>query len=200
MDRRTLMVGATAAMLSGCGRWSVDYEQPLNPAVSRSWKLRHVDVTVPNTLSVNNNNSFAPSADIVWHGEPFGDRRVQVRQILLDGISKGGSGLSGARGVTISARLDHFHAVTPLSVAKAPGAVHNIAYRVQVFDSATAIALTEPQDIQADLEAYVGDAAIVAEIRGQGQRKRIVDHIARVTAGWLGIGFDQRRSFGSIGR
>lgn len=201
MDRRTLMLGGTAALLSGCGRWRVDYETAMSPTVSKSWRLRNVEVTVPNTLSVNhNNNSFAPRADIVWHGEPYGDRRVQVRQILVDGLRKGGEGLPGSRGITLSARLDHFHAVTPLSVAKAPGAVHNISYELQVFDAATAIPLTEPQMIQADLEAYVGDAAIVAEIRGHGQRRRIVDHIGRVTAGWLGIGFDQRRSFDSIGR
>ncbi|MEO0918126.1 MAG: DUF6778 family protein [Pseudomonadota bacterium] len=201
MDRRTLILGGTAALLSGCGRWSVDYEAGLNPAVSKNWTLRRVEVTVPNSLTVNhNNNRFAPRADIVWHGEPYGDRRVQVRQIIVDGLRQGGQGLSGTQGITLSARLDHFHAVTPLSVARAPGAVHNISYELQVFDAATTIPLTEPQMIQADLEAYVGDAAIVAEIRGQGQRRRIVDHIGRVTAGWLGIGFDQRRSFDSIGR
>ena len=120
--------------------------------------------------------------------------------IVEDGIRAGSIGLPGDRDVTILARVQHFHAVTPAAIARSPGAVHNVAYRVQVFDSKTAEPLTEAQNIQADLEAFVGDAAIVAEIQGQGQRVRLVDHISKVTAGWLGIGFDQRRVFDSIGR
>jgi len=78
--------------------------------------------------------------------------------------------------------------------------VHNIAYAIQVFDARTADPITEAETIQADLEAFVGDAAVVAQLQGRGQRPRLVDHIARVTAGWLGLGEDQRRAFGSVGR
>ena len=41
---------------------------------------------------------------------------------------------------------------------------------------------------------------VTAAIEGNTQRVRIVDHIARVTAGWFGMGPDQRRKFTSIGR
>lgn len=200
MYRRTLFLGGMAALLTGCGQWTVDYGEGLNPAVTRKWKLRSVQVTTPAHLTVSNDNTFAPNADIVWHGEPFGNRRAQVAQILKEGIERGGAGLPGDRDVAIVAQVLHFHSVTPASVARAPGAVHNIGYRTQVFDARTSEPLTEIQYIEADLEAFVGDAAIVAEIQGQGQRVRIVDHIAKVTAGWLGIGEDQRRVFESVGR
>ncbi len=200
MDRRTILLGGTAALLSGCGRWQVEYEAGIDPSVTRTWKLADVNVTVPTSLSVSNDNTYAPNADIVWHGEPFGNRRAQVAAIVDEGIRRGAAGLPGSRDVTIVARVGHFHAVTPVAVARAPGAVHNIAYRTQVFDARTAEPLTEAQTIQADLEAFVGDAAIVAQIQGQSQRVRIVDHIAKVTAGWLGIGLDQRRAFESVGR
>ncbi|MEM7753312.1 MAG: DUF6778 family protein [Pseudomonadota bacterium] len=200
MDRRTVLLGGTAAMLSGCGRWQVDYEAGADPVASSVWRLRDVQVRVPPTLTVSNDNSYAPNADIVWHGEPFGDRRAQVGRILDEGIRQGASALPGTRDVIIVARLDHFHAVTPTAVARSPGAVHNIAYAMQVFDARTAEPLTEAEAIQADLEAFVGDAAVVAQLQGRGQRPRLVDHIARVTAGWLGLGDDQRREFGSIGR
>lgn len=200
MDRRLVLLGGLTAFLSGCGRWQVDYDAGLDPAVTKSWRLADVSVSVPAGLTVSNDNTYAPNADIVWHGEPFGDRRAQVARIIEEGIREGGSALPGDRDVTIVGQVQHFHAVTPAAVARAPGAVHNIAYRVRVFDSRTAEPLTEEQSIQADLEAYVGDAAILAELQGQTQRVRIVDHIAKVTAGWLGVGFDQRRVFESVGR
>lgn len=200
MNRRTVMLGVPALLLSACGRWQVEYENGLDPVESSLWKLQDVDVRVPSSLSVSNDNTYAPNADIVWHGEPFGDRRAQVGRILDEGIRRGAAPLSGTRPVTIVARLDHFHAVTPAAVARAPGAVHNIAYAIQVFDARTADPITEAETIQADLEAFVGDAAVVAQLQGRGQRVRLVDHIARVTAGWLGLGEDQRRAFGSVGR
>ena len=201
MDRRTAVLAAASAFLAGCsGQWNVDYEDGIDPAISKSWRLQKVQVIIPENLTVSDENSYAPNADIVWHGDLSGDRREQVAGILRDGLKRGASSLNGPRGVAISARLEHFHAVTPAAVARAPAAVHNIAYVIQVFDGATGDPLTPPERIEADLEAYVGAAAITAAIEGQTQRVRIVDHIANVTRGWLGAGPDPRRTFQSIGR
>lgn len=201
MDRRSLMLGGAAALLAGCaGNWKVDYRQGLDTAVTRTWKLNNVLVVVPEELTVSHANTFAPNADIVWHGEPFGNRKAQVAAILRDGITQGTSELQGKRPVTITATLRQLHAVTPAAVGRAPAAVHNISYTTQVLDAETGEALTEKQLIQADLEAYVGAAAIAAAINGNTQRVRIVNHIARVTRGWLGFGPDQRRTFASVGR
>lgn len=202
MKRRTLLVaGLAAIVVAGCSSsWSVDYEAGLDPTVTRGWKLNDVIVSVPSSLTVSNANSYIPNADIVWHGEPFGDRRAQVAAIMDEGLTAGASELQGDQPVTIVARLTQFHAVTPAAVARAPSAVHNIKYTVQVLDSRTGAPLTEPQSIAADLEAYVGAAAVAAAINGETQRNRIVAHIAAVTRGWLGFGPDQRREFSSLGR
>ena len=45
-----------------------------------------------------------------------------------------------------------------------------------------------------------GAAAVTAAMQGDTQRVRIVNHLARVTRGWLGVGPDQRRTFTSFGR
>ncbi len=202
MDRRNLMTGGLALFaLAGCGgRWTVDYAEGLDPEVSRTWRLENVVASVPASLTVSNSNTLAPNADIVWHGEPFGDRRAQVASIMDEGITRGASGLRGSRPVTLSARMLQFHAVTPAAVARSPGAVHNIKYTIQVLDAASGAALTEEQEISADLEAYVGAAAVTAAINGLTQRSRITQHIDLVTRGWLGFGQDQRRTFSSIGR
>jgi len=201
MDRRTLLLCGGAAFLSGCsGRWTVDYEDGLNPAVTKNWRPSDILVEIPAELSVSNANSYAPNADIVWHGEAFGDRREQVARIMNEALRLGTQPLKGPRPVTIEAKLQQFHAVTPAAVARAPAAVHNISYYLQVRDTETGEPLTDTHFIQADLEANVGAAAVAAAVEGRGQRTRIVQHVARVTQSWLGYGPDQRRSFNSIGR
>lgn len=201
MNRRTMLTCGAAALVAGCStNWEVSYDQVLSAEVTRSWKLKDVIAIVPDELSVSNANTFAPNADIVWHGEPFGDRRAQVAQIIDEGITLGARELTGARLVTITATVRQFHAVTPIAVARAPSAVNNIKYVIQVYDSATGQPLTEPQFIAADLIAYVGSAAVSAAIQGQTERVRIVNHLAAVTRGWLGFGPDQRQTFTGVGR
>ena len=189
------------ALLAACGGdWTTDYDAPVGTEVSRAWDVRHVAVVVPDSLTVSNENTLAPNADIVWHGEEFGDRRFQVKQIMETGISAGTGKLAGNRPVQMNVILHEFHAVTPAAVARSPSAVHNITFTLSVIDARTGEVLAEPQVIQADLEAYVGAAAFTAAIEGRTQKARIEAHLARVIEGWLGTGPDQRRSFSSIGR
>ena len=202
MDRRIFIAsGLSLLALAACtDNWGTKYRDPPDPSETRLWRLSSVAVTVPDSLTVSNANTFAPNADIVWHGEDFGDRRAQVKAIMTEGLTRGARGLRGRRPVVLAARVVRFHAVTPISVDQAPSAVHNIKFDLQVYDARTRAPLTQAQRISADLEANVGTAAIVAAIRGDTQRVRIVRHLASVTAGWLGTGPDQRRTFEGIGR
>ena len=197
-----MISGICAAIaLAGCSNsWQVDYANTLTSDVTKNWRLVDVVAVVPENLSISESNFIAPTADIVWRGEAFGDRRAQVSAIIDEGLTRGASELNGDRPVTIAARVARFHGVTPAAVARAPSAVHNISYYIQVFDAQTGQALTEQEMITADLEAIVGSAAIAAAINGQTQRVRIVNHLASVTRGWLGYGPDQRRTFAGIGR
>ena len=199
--RHIILGGIAAMVLGGCaGNWKVAYDQGLSSEVTKNWRLNDVVAVVPDHLTVSNSNSLAPNADIVWHGEPFGDRRAQVAAIMDEGMSAGASDLKGERLVTITVSVESFHAVTPAAVARAPAAVHNITYGMQVFDTRTGDPLTEPKLIKADLVAFVGSSAVAAAINGNTQRVRIVRHLSAVTRGWLGFGPDQRRQFGGIGR
>lgn len=202
MHRRTMLTaGAAMFGLMGCvGNWKVDYDDGLDEDVTRDWCPSRFQVEIPEELTVTEVNTLAPDADIVWHGEPAGDRRAQVAAILKEGISAGFSNLHGKTFVDVAIRLKHFHAVTPAAVSRAPAAVHNISYVIQVFDAKTGEPLTRPETIQADLEAYVGASAVTAALQGNTQRVRIVRHLKAVTQGWLGVGTDQRREFAGLGR
>ena len=201
MKRLSAFLWLALMVLAGCsGNWQVNYDQGVDAAVSRGWRVEDVIVLVPGDLSTSEANSFAPGADIVWHGEPYGDRKAQVSALVKEGILQGSRELSGDRPVYITAVVRRFHGVTPAAVARAPGAVHNIDYDLQVVDARSRVPLTDMQPVSADLEAYVGAAAITAAIEGETQRLRIVRHIASVTRGWLGLGPDQRRRFSGFGR
>ncbi|MEM1066933.1 MAG: DUF6778 family protein [Pseudomonadota bacterium] len=198
-----MIAGAGAvAVLAGCaGNWEVAYDAPINPAVSRGWVVQDVQVSVPNTLSVSTNpNVLAPADDIVWYGDPDGDRRTQVAAIMDDGITRGTAGLTGGTPVVIGVTLERFHAVTPSATSIAPSAVHQISYTTQVFNADTLTPITPPQQIVADLDAYVGAAAVVNAVEGNTEKVRITQHLEQVTRGWLGVGPDPRREFGGLGR
>ncbi|GLK65478.1 hypothetical protein F8A10_03640 [Paracoccus kondratievae] len=188
--------------LAGCATtWETAYEQ-LDPAQTANWRVASVEVAVPETLTTSEQNTYVPDFDIVWHGEPAGDRRAQVAAIVKEGIEKGASGLRGKNRVRIVATLSQFHAITPVVRENLQSSgVHNIHYTVQVFDARTGAALTEPQPIKAELPALVGQAGDAADARGQTQRVQIVNHIALVTQNWLGRGGpDPRGAFQRRGR
>ncbi len=209
MKRRSmlgLLLGASAAAaLSGCeisGDWRTDYRDLISPDVSRRWHVSKVDVIVPRTLTVSEANTFAPDADIVWRGDPMGDRYKQVDAIITRAAWRGVRKLHGPKPVILRIWMKQFHALTERTRYNLENAgVHNITFIAQVFDARTGKPLTEPDLIRADLIAYTGTAAIAAEARGETQKKRITDHVAKVIAGWMGAGPDDvRGSFTRTGR
>ena len=110
---------------------------------------------MPETLTTSEENSYTPDFDIVWHGEPFGDRRAQAAAIVTEGIQKGAAGLHGKTRVRIVATLGQFHAITPkVRESLQNSGVHNIQYTVQVFDARSGEALTQPQNIKAEFPPW----------------------------------------------
>ncbi|WP_299754363.1 DUF6778 family protein [uncultured Boseongicola sp.] len=89
MEHRRAIADALALMLlAGCGGNSeVAYDDPPSTIVTQAWRVVDVVAVVPDTLSVSNNNMFAPRAGIVWQGEPVGDCRAQVAAVLDDGLT-----------------------------------------------------------------------------------------------------------------
>ena len=190
-----------AACGGGSGEWRTSYDQ-LDPAATAGWRLADVQVSVPPTLTVSEANTYMPEADIVWRGDPAGDRRAQVASILRDGIGKGAAGLNGGRPVRLSATVTQFHALTPMARAMEGNVgVHDIRFTIAVTDARTGEALVPAQAIEADKAALVGNAAADADARGYTQRVEIVEHLSTVIRHWLGRGgADPRGSFSRLGR
>lgn len=203
MLKQIAVAAALTLGIAGCAQnqWETQYE-PVDPARSMNWRLNDVRVNAPQTLTTTEVNSYIPDADIVWHGDPQGDRRAQVATIVAQGIREGASGLRGTQPVNINATITQFHALTPRARAMEGNVgVHDIRYTVTVTDARTGEMLSPTQDIRADKAALVGNQAAEADARGYTQKVEITRHLAAVTRHWLGLSTqDPRGGFTRTGR
>ncbi len=174
---RLLAALAIAAGLSACGAAprdsGTDAEMPaaLNVAETR--------VDVPPGLKVSEKNRYYPSGDIVWRGDPPGDRHAQVAAIFRDAAARGTAGMTGGTPVIVEIEVERFHSLTE-KARYSVGGVHDINFVLTLRDPETGQVLNGPRRVQADLKAYGGQAAIAADQRGETQKVRITDHLAEV--------------------
>jgi hypothetical protein len=142
-------------------------------------RIENIAVQVPRSLKVSEANRYLPSGDIVWRGDPIGDRYEQVQAIFEEAMLQGVAVVDGPSAVDLLINVKRFHAITE-KARYSTGGVHNIVFDFALADPETGALLVPWQEVRADLEAYGGDAAIRAEAAGQTQKVRIRDHLARV--------------------
>lgn len=187
---RVLLLLAVGLILAGCGgsRSSSVEADALSQAANSNVvvasaeapvSIRNVTIRVPDTLKVSEQNLYYPSGDIVWRGDPPGDRRLQVKAIFEEGIGRGAATLSGPASVDLDVEVLRFHALTQ-KARYSIGGVHSIKFAVTLLDPDTGEPVVPSRIVQADLEAYGGEEAIQAEERGFTQKYRITNHLANV--------------------
>lgn len=140
-------------------------------------RVENITVRVPRTLRVSEGNGFLPSTDIVWRGDPIGDRHAQIGAIFYDAMSKGTEALDGATPVFMDIEVTRFHALTERA-RYTTGGVHNINFTLTLRSAVTGAPLGAPRHIRADLHAFGGRQALEAEARGETQKVRITNMLA----------------------
>ena len=141
--------------------------------------VNRVTVRVPDTLRVSEANRYLPAGDIVWRGDPIGDRRAQVRTIFEDALARGVEPLNGPIKVDLEVEVKRFHALTE-KARYTVGGVHSITFDMLIKNAMTGELLIPVRTIRADLDAFGGEQALQAEAAGQTQKVRISDHLAEV--------------------
>ncbi len=201
LSRRRVLSLMLLAPLAACAGYQTYFPEALSPEITRNWRVSAVQVSVPESLSVSEDHSYLPQADIVWReDDPNGDRHAQVAVIMRDAIQRGAAGLRGATPVVLQVTVSRFHALTFEAETRLSGVgVHNIQFDIQVVSARTGEVLVPPTHIQADLPALSGREMAEARQRGETQKSQIEAHVARTIAAWLGIGPDNRGSFGRLG-
>jgi len=149
------------------------------PMVAAQYHVTRVDVVVPRTLRVSEENVYVPIADIVWHGDALGDRYDQVRSIMAEAAQRGTAGMRQGASVVVQVEIERFHALTPKARYTFGG---NFATRfiLTVKDARTGAVLDGPRLVVADCPASGGQRAMEEEAAGITQRMVIVDHVSGV--------------------
>ncbi|MBL4768213.1 MAG: hypothetical protein JKY94_10935 [Rhodobacteraceae bacterium] len=141
--------------------------------------VNSIIVHVPRSLKVSEANRYIPSGDIVWRGDPIGNRHLQVRQIFETAMLSGVRGLNGQVTVDVDIEVMRFHALTE-KARYSVGGVHSITFKLALKNPETGALLVPVRIIRADLDGFGGSQALAAEARGQTQKVRITDHLAEV--------------------
>lgn len=145
----------------------------------QSMRVTAINVRVPSNLKVSEANVYYPRADIVWRGDPIGDRHAQIQSIFETAFAQGTRDMAGVADVILDVEVVRFHSVTE-KTRYTVGGVHNMVFRLTVRSTATGLALAPARDIQANLPAFGGSHAIEAERRGQTQKVRVTGYLAQV--------------------
>ncbi|MEL7257644.1 MAG: DUF6778 family protein [Pseudomonadota bacterium] len=150
------------------------------PAHQLSYNIQDVRVSVPKSLTVSEANLYLPKADIVWREDAPGDRHAQVQAIFQEAMTRGVSGLpQGTVPVVMDIQVTRFHALTE-KARYTVGGVHDMEFLLILRHPETGQMLNTPHKVTADLKAFGGRAALEAEARGETQKVRITDHLAKV--------------------
>jgi hypothetical protein len=158
----------------------VPFATPLAAGATVSpYNVVDVRITVPETLEVSESNSLFPIADIVWRGDPYGNRYKQVEALFEEGMTRGAGALHGTRAVYADVVVMRFHAMTERA-RYSIGGVHSIKFTLTLRDADTGALVAPPRVVKADFEGLGGKRAIAAERIGMTQRVRVVDHLEQV--------------------
>lgn len=148
-------------------------------AIQTSYDVQQINVIVPRELLVSEANSYYPRGDIVWRGDPFGDRHAQIEAIFDTAMARGTQSLSAGVPIILDVQVLRFHALTE-KTRYSIGGTHAIKFGLSIRSAQTGLLLSERKVIEADLDGYGGQEAVDAERQGLTQKVRITDHLAKV--------------------
>ncbi len=171
--------GVEALTIASQGGPAPQVVPPGPEVLAAKYAVTGVDVVVPRSLKVSEANSFKPRADIVWHGDPVGDRYAQVGAILRDAATRATAMMVEGRAVTVSLTLTKFHALTE-KTRYTFGGTHELRFDMTVRDAATGEVLDGPRQIVADTRGSGGAQAIAEDAAGRTQKVVITERLEQV--------------------
>lgn len=186
MSIRLIAAAFVALGLSACATTdTVSRNAPLDTstlaaspeqAIARNYTVSNVEVVVPRSLEVSERNGYYPVADIVWRGDPLGDRHAQIEEIFQTAAATASADTAGAREVTAYIEVVRFHGVTERT-RYSVGGVYNMVFNLTIIDNATGAVIEPARRLMADLPAPGGQAAIQLEQSGQTEKVRVLDYL-----------------------
>jgi hypothetical protein len=176
MLRRSFITGVPLSFLAACGGGLFGSEGSAKPVMTRSYDIQRLRFTVAPDLTVSEQESYYPSSDIVWRGDPLGPRAAQIESMFQQAFDRNQSILNGTTPIDLEIELVRFHGVTDLTRLTV-GGVYNIIFDMTVRNANSGTVIEPTRRIEGDLNAPGGrrGQALIAE--GQTQRVRVTDFL-----------------------
>jgi hypothetical protein len=186
---KAVAFGAIIAALNACSAVDVvSRNAPLDaprlgaqiqPQVVRDYSLHSIRFAVPADMTVSEANSFYPIADIVWRGDPMGNRPQQIDEIFQTSIRAAAQDMNGSIPVVVDIELLRFHSLTERTRFSV-GGVNSIKFNMTIRNAETGEVLEQSRSLNGDFAALGGRAAMAADNQGQGQKVRITAHLTNL--------------------
>lgn len=143
------------------------------------YDVEDVRISVPSRLKVSEANMFYPVADIVWRGEPMGNRHAQVMSMFKEAMDRGTYAMTQGQQVIVDIEVTRFHSVTE-KTRYTVGGTHSMHFNLTILDAATGQVIDGPRPVVADTKASGGAQAVAEEQMGRTQRVVVVERLAQV--------------------
>lgn len=147
--------------------------------LQRDYTVQEMNFIASNELQVSEGNGYYPFSDVVWRGDPVGDRLEQIGALFQEAKQRNDTNLTGETGVVMDIELVRFHGVTERTRFSV-GGVYNIIFNLTLRNKATGEIIEQPRRIEANLAAPGGIAALMLEQRGQTEKVRVTDFLTQV--------------------
>jgi len=186
---KTVAFGAIAAALTACSSAptvtrnaplaAVNASAQIQPQTLRDYDVHSIRFSVPDDMTVSEANSYYPIADIVWRGDPLGNRSQQIADMFQTSIQAAGANLNGQIPVTVEVTLARFHSMTERT-RYSVGGTHSIKFDLTVRNALTGEVLEQTRRIDGDFPGLGGNAALAADSAGQTQKVRVLTHLTNL--------------------
>jgi hypothetical protein len=155
------------------------------PELPASLSVSEINVNVPYSLRISEGNGYYPATDIVWRGDPIGDRRAQIAALFETGFARGTRDMKGDTPLALDVEIKRFHSITDRTRLTV-GGVHHMVFDLTIRDARSGQVVAPKREIEVSLKAFGGLQAVQADQRGQTQKVRVTGHLARVIQQALG--------------
>jgi hypothetical protein len=143
------------------------------------YDVQAVNVSVPQSLTTSEANSFHPNVAIVWRGDAPGERHAQVKAIFEQAFARSAATMHQGPKVVVDIEVTRFHCLTE-KARFTVGGVHNMRFLMTVRDAASGTVLQGPRLINADIRAAGGAHAIAEDAEGRTQKVVVTERLAEV--------------------
>lgn len=149
--------------------------------IARNYAVQDMTFTTQTQLRVSESNSYYPNAEVVWRGDPIGNRIEQIAAMFRTAMDRNVANMDGLVPVVVDYQLVRFHGVTERTRFSI-GGVYNIEFDITVRNAQTGEIVEPARRVEANLSAPGGIAALMQEQRGQTEKVRVTDFLTQVFA------------------